>query len=43
MQDEHLVTVREKFGEDVRTMIPLYDNEVRGVETLRKLASALFS
>jgi arsenite-transporting ATPase len=43
MQDEHLVTVREKFGEDVRAMIPLYDNEVRGAETLRKLASALFS
>jgi arsenite-transporting ATPase len=42
MQDEHMATIREKFGDDVRVVLPLYDNEVHGVEPLRRLAAALF-
>ncbi len=43
MQDEHLLTIREKFGDEVRAVVPLYDTEVRGVDRLQRLASAMFA
>ncbi len=42
MQEEHLQTISEKFGDEVRAVLPLYDTEVRGVERLRRLADAMF-
>jgi arsenite/tail-anchored protein-transporting ATPase len=43
MQDEHLQTIRDKFGDEVRAVVPLYDTEVRGVDRLHRLASAMFA
>ncbi len=43
MQDEHMQTVWEKFDGQVRAIAPLYDNEVRGAESLRKMAESVFS
>ena len=43
MQDEHMQTVWEKFDGQVRAIAPLYDDEVRGVESLRKMAQTVFS
>jgi arsenite/tail-anchored protein-transporting ATPase len=43
MQDEHLKTIGEKFDGDVRAVVPLFDQEVRGVPMLRRAAGALFA
>ncbi len=43
MQDEHMKTVWEKFDGQVRAVLPLFDQEVRGVPMLRQAAQALFS
>ncbi len=43
MQDEHLVTIREKFGDGVRAIVPLFDQEVRGTRMLDTAAGALFA
>jgi arsenite/tail-anchored protein-transporting ATPase len=43
MQGEHMEVIREEFGEGVRAVIPLYDDEVRGVPALRKTADALLA
>lgn len=43
MQQEHMQTIREKFDGSVRAVVPLFDQEVRGVPMLRRAASVLFS
>jgi arsenite-transporting ATPase len=43
MQDDHLQTIREKFDGSVRAVVPLFDQEVRGVPMLGQAAGALFS
>jgi arsenite/tail-anchored protein-transporting ATPase len=42
MQTEHMKTIWEKFDGSVRALVPLFDQEVHGVEMLRGAASALF-
>lgn len=43
MQDEHMKTVWEKFDGNVRAIVPLYDNEIRGVPMLKRLGEAMFA
>ncbi|MBI3978931.1 MAG: ArsA family ATPase, partial [Chloroflexi bacterium] len=43
MQQGHLQTIAEKFDGQVRALLPLYEREVRGVEMLRRMASAVFA
>jgi arsenite-transporting ATPase len=43
MQDEHMETIRQKFDGQVRAIVPLFETEVRGVDMLRRLASAMFA
>ncbi len=43
MQDEHLQTIRDKFDGRVRAVVPLFDQEVRGLAMLGRTAEALFS
>ena len=42
MQDHHMRTIVEKFDGSVRAMVPLFDQEVRGVAMLGRAAAALF-
>ena len=42
MQDDHMKTIWEKFDGNVRAVVPLFDQEVRGVPMLRQAADALF-
>ena len=42
MQDEHMVTIWEKFDDQVRAILPLWETEVRGVSMLQRTADALF-
>jgi arsenite/tail-anchored protein-transporting ATPase len=42
MQDEHLATIREKFAGNVRGVVPLFDQEVRGVPMLQEAGRELF-
>lgn len=42
MQDDHMKTIWEKFDGTVRAIVPLFDQEVRGVAMLRQAALALF-
>ncbi len=42
MQQEHMGTIWEKFDGNVRAIVPLFDQEVRGVPMLRQAATALF-
>jgi arsenite-transporting ATPase len=42
MQDEHMQTLREKFDGSVRAVVPLFDQEVRGVPMLHQTGEALF-
>ncbi|MBI4588499.1 MAG: ArsA family ATPase [Candidatus Rokubacteria bacterium] len=42
MQDDHMKTIWEKFDGNVRAIVPLFDQEVRGVPMLRQAARALF-
>lgn len=42
MQEEHMKTVWEKFNGSVRALVPLFDQEVRGIPMLKRAASALF-
>ncbi len=41
MQDEHMKTIWEKFDGAVRAVVPLFDQEVRGVAMLEKAGEAL--
>ena len=42
MQDEHMKTIWEKFDGSVRAVVPLFDQDVRGVPMLAQAAQALF-
>jgi arsenite-transporting ATPase len=42
MQDDHMKTIAEKFDGSVRAVVPLFDEEVRGVAMLGRAAEALF-
>lgn len=42
MQQEHMKTIWEKFDGSVRALVPLFDQEVRGIPMLKRAASALF-
>jgi arsenite/tail-anchored protein-transporting ATPase len=42
MQDEHMLTIWEKFDGQVRAVLPLFETEVRGVPMLQRTADALF-
>jgi arsenite-transporting ATPase len=43
MQEEHMKTVWEKFAGSVRAVVPLFDQEVRGVAMLHEAGRALFN
>jgi arsenite-transporting ATPase len=43
MQDEHMETVWSKFDGSVRAIVPLFETEIRGVESLKRLGAALFA
>ncbi len=43
MQDEYMETIWQKFDGQVRAIVPLFDEEVRGREALERLADALFA
>jgi arsenite-transporting ATPase len=43
MQDEHMSTVWDKFDGSVRAVVPLFDQEVRGLAMLRRAGQALFA
>ena len=42
MQGEHMGEIRETFGDQVRAVLPLYDDELQGVEDLKMAAGDLF-
>ena len=42
MQDRYMVEIWEKFDGMVRAKLPLYETDVRGVETLNRMADNLF-
>ncbi len=42
MQDEHMLTIWEKFDSQVRAIVPLFEDEVRGTAMLRRLAESVF-
>ena len=43
MQDEHMETVWKEFDGQVRAILPLYETEIRGVHSLKRMADALFT
>ena len=43
MQDEHMATIWERFDGQVRAIVPLFDDEVRGVPMLARLAEVAFA
>jgi arsenite-transporting ATPase len=42
MQDDYMDVIYKTFGDAVRTVVPLYETEVRGVTTLERVANDLF-
>jgi arsenite/tail-anchored protein-transporting ATPase len=42
MQAEHMETIWQKFDGNVRAVVPLFDDEIRGVEALKRLSGAMF-
>jgi len=42
MQQEHMETVWQKFDGSVRAIVPLFDNEIRGLPMLGRLRDSLF-
>ncbi|HTM08982.1 MAG TPA: ArsA family ATPase [Verrucomicrobiae bacterium] len=42
MQEEHMQTIWQKFDGSVRAVLPLFDQEVRGLAMLRRASDALF-
>jgi arsenite-transporting ATPase len=42
MQQEHMHTIWQKFDGNVRAIVPLFDNEIRGVDGLKRLGGAIF-
>jgi hypothetical protein len=43
MQARYMEDVWEKFDGKVRSILPLYENEVRGTESLIRMGDALFT
>jgi arsenite-transporting ATPase len=43
MQDEHMETIWKEFDGQVRAILPLYETEIRGVASLKRMANALFA
>jgi arsenite-transporting ATPase len=43
MQEEHLAVIRKEFEGQVRALIPLYDDEIRGIPSLEKAAKLLLA
>jgi len=43
MQGEHMAEIREAFGDQVRAVLPLYDDELQGVDDLKMAAGDLFA
>jgi arsenite-transporting ATPase len=43
MQQEHMKTVWEKFNGKVRSIVPLFEGEIRGLPMLRRLGDAMFA
>lgn len=43
MQDRYMVDIWQKFDGMVRALLPLYETEVRGVATLKRMADQLFA
>src|SRR5438552_4920152 len=43
MQDEHMQTIWERFDGQVRAIVPLFEDEVRGVQMLKRLANEVFT
>jgi len=42
MQEEHMKSIWEKFDGSVRAVLPLFDQEVKGISMLRQVGLALF-
>ena len=42
MQDEHMATIRDVFGDRVRATVPLFETEVKGAGMLTRTMSHLF-
>jgi hypothetical protein len=43
MQKGYLGEIRETFGDQVRAILPLYDDELQGVDDLRMASRDLFA
>jgi arsenite-transporting ATPase len=43
MQEAYLEQIGEEFEGQVRAVLPLYDSEIRGVESLKRAADSLFA
>lgn len=43
MQEEHMETIWKEFDGQVRAILPLFDNEVRGVDALKRMADLLYA
>ncbi len=43
MQDEHMATIWKEFDGQVRSILPLFETEIRGVEMLERTARLLFA
>jgi arsenite-transporting ATPase len=43
MQSGYMGEIRESFGDDVRAVLPLYDDELQGVDDLKMAAGDLFA
>jgi arsenite/tail-anchored protein-transporting ATPase len=43
MQDDHMETIRARFDDRVRAVVPLFDQELRGAAMLETAAGALFA
>ncbi len=41
MQEKHLLEIREKFGDLIAALIPMYDREPKGLEMIAKVAEDL--
>lgn len=42
MQDEHMDTIWKEFDGQVRSILPLFETEIRGAEMLKRTAALLF-
>ncbi len=43
MQQEHMATIWEKFDGNVRSVVPLFETEIRGTQMLGRLGAAMFN